>query len=117
MPYLELTTQAPLPKAPQLQELLMELAARVAHELGKSPEYVMTSARQAEGMVFSNSPEACCYVSLRGIGEFGGDRMDGLSQAICRLIQDHLEVPADRVFIVFDEVRRTHWAVRGKTLA
>lgn len=116
MPFLELQSQLAWPEKEELEALLSRLSAVVASGLGKPESIVMVSVHQAKSMRFAGTLEPCCYAALRGIGEVGSSAMNGICQAVSGELEASLSIPASRVFIVFDEVRRTHWGVGGRML-
>ncbi|MEN9581127.1 MAG: hypothetical protein RJA70_4136 [Pseudomonadota bacterium] len=117
MPLVTLETQAPTPAPAELAELLRQITASTAEHLSKPEHLIMVSYKHAEAMTLAQSSAPCCYLSVFGVGQFDPARMNALSQALCEHIERCLDVCSDRVFIVFNEVERTHWAVRGRTLA
>jgi phenylpyruvate tautomerase len=95
--------------------LLQELSRTLAGLLGKPERYVMTLLEEGVPMTFSGSPEPACYVEVKSIGALDGDRPRQLSQAVCALLERHLGVPADRIYIGFEDAPARLWGWNGST--
>ena len=93
MPLISVKTSAP---ASDGQTLLKELSQTLATLLGKPERYVMTLLDTEVPMTFAGDPAAACYVEVKSIGALDGDRTRQVSSAVCALIEQHLQIPADR---------------------
>jgi phenylpyruvate tautomerase PptA (4-oxalocrotonate tautomerase family) len=95
--------------------LLRELSTTLAELLGKPERYVMTLLEEGVPMTFSGSPEPTCYVEVKSIGALDGERPREVSQAVCALLERHLGVPADRIYIGFEDAPPRLWGWNGST--
>lgn len=113
MPLIHIQTSAPAPAeaAPLLRELSRELATR----LGKPERYVMTLLQSDVPMTFAGEAEPAAYVEVKSIGALGGDQPRRLSAALCELLERHLQVKADRIYISFEDVPAQLWGWNGGT--
>ena len=113
MPLISVKTSAAAGADPQA--LLGELSSTLAALLGKPERYVMTLLETDVPMTFAGDGAAACYVQVKSIGALDGDRTRQVSAAVCSLIERHLEVPADRVYIGFEDVPGRLWGWNGST--
>ena len=95
--------------------LLQELSATLADLLDKPERYVMTLLEEGVPMTFSGSLEPACYVEVKSIGALDGERPRQVSEAVCALLERHLRVPADRVYIGIEDVPARLWGWNGRT--
>lgn len=95
--------------------LLQELSATLAELLGKPERYVMTLLEEGVPMTFAASPAPACYVEVKSIGALDGERPRQVSEAVCALLERHLGVPADRVYIGFEDAPARLWGWNAST--
>ncbi len=93
-------------------DLLGELSAAVAETIGKPEKYVMVVASRAD-MMMSGSPGNAVYAEVKSLG--GLDRIVNheMTMKICVLLNDHLDIPADRIYVTFESLERDHWGWNG----
>jgi len=113
MPLLQIDTNQILDDAAQ-QKLLAEASHSVADMLGKPERYVMVAFEHKPAMRFAGSGEALAYLELKSIGLPESKTVE-LSQALTELMQQHLGVAADRVYIEFADAPRHMWGWNGGT--
>ena len=80
---------------PEAETLLRELSAELATWLGKPERYVMTLLHTGVPMTFGGDTAPCAYVEVKSIGRLG--------------------VPADRIYIGFEDVPGRLWGWDGST--
>ena len=54
-------------------------------------------------------------VEVRGIGGIGGETNKKLSQAICGILNERLDVPENRTYINFFNIPASDWGWNGST--
>jgi phenylpyruvate tautomerase PptA (4-oxalocrotonate tautomerase family) len=54
-------------------------------------------------------------VEVKSIGALDGERPREVSQAVCALLERHLGVPADRIYIGFEDAPARLWGWNGST--
>jgi phenylpyruvate tautomerase PptA (4-oxalocrotonate tautomerase family) len=113
MPLLRIQTGQQLEKAAAGQ-LLREASRLVAHSLGKPERVVMVTLEDGTSMLFAGDSGPAAFMELRAIG-LPEDAPSDLSARLCGLAEDALGVPAERVFVNFIDVPRTHWGWNAKT--
>jgi phenylpyruvate tautomerase PptA (4-oxalocrotonate tautomerase family) len=113
MPLLKLETTVAL-SDDKRKALLVALSKIVAKTVGKPEQYVMVTVSPA-AIVMSGKPGDAAFVDLRSIGGLSGDTNRQLSAEICRLLNESLGVPPNRVYINFTEVEAANWGWNGQT--
>ena len=76
----------------------------------------MVSYRHNPDMLFAGSDAPLAYLELKSIG-LPGERTGELSALLADAMQQHLGVPADRVYIEFADAERHLWGWNGGTFA
>jgi phenylpyruvate tautomerase len=113
MPLLKLDTTVALTDD-QRKTLLASLSKTLAEITGKPEEYVMVTAGQS-AMLMSGKPGDAAFVDIRGIGGLSGDVNRQLSQKVCRLLNESLGVPPNRIYLNFTEIEAGNWGWKGNT--
>lgn len=113
MPLLKLETTVVLSED-KMKALLASLSKAVAGTIGKPEQYVMVSISQA-AMVMSGRPGDAAFVDVRSIGGLSSDANRKLSQQICKLLNDSLGIPPERVYLNFNDVEAGNWGWNGST--
>ena len=113
MPFLKLDTTVVL-SDDKRKALLSSLSKTVAETIGKPEEYVMVTVSPA-AILMSGEPGDAAFVDLRSIGGLSGDVNRQLSQKVCRLLNESLGVPPDRIYLNFTDVETGNWGWKGNT--
>jgi phenylpyruvate tautomerase PptA (4-oxalocrotonate tautomerase family) len=113
MPLLKFETTVALSDDEQ-KALLTSFSKTVAETIGKPEQYVMVAIGQA-AMLMSGNPGAAAFVDVRSIGGLTNDVNRKLSQKVCKLLNDSLGVPEDRVYLNFTNVELSNWGWKGST--
>src|SRR5450759_5244557 len=88
--------------------LLASLSKIVAEAIGKPEDYVMVTVIPA-AILMSGKPGDAAFVDLRSIGGLDDDVNRKLSQEVCRLLNEILGVPQNRIYLNFTDVPASHW--------
>ena len=113
MPLLKLETTATLSDN-QRQQLLAALSKIVAETIGKPEQYVMVTISPA-AMLMSGKAGESALVDVRSIGGLSADVNGKLSQKICALLSQSLQVPQNRIYLNFSDVDAGNWGWNGST--
>jgi phenylpyruvate tautomerase PptA (4-oxalocrotonate tautomerase family) len=113
MPLLKLETTVVLTEDKR-QALLASLSKIVAETIGKPQQYIMVTTSQAAMQMSGNSGDAA-FVDIRSIGGLTSDVNRNLSQKVCKLLNDTLGIPQNRIYLNFTEVEAGHWGWNGST--
>jgi len=113
MPLLALHTSAPVP-AESREALLKTLSTIVAETIGKPETYVMVTL--SEGAVCMAGEEVNgAFVDVRSIGGLSADVNRRISEQVCLLLLDRLQIPQERTYLNFTEVAASHWGHDART--
>jgi len=113
MPLLKLETTVALADEKR-QALLASLSKIVAGTIGKPEQHVMVVISPA-AILMSGQPGDAALVDIRSIGGLNGDVNRQLSQKICRLLNESLATPPDRIYLNFTDVSAGNWGWNGDT--
>lgn len=113
MPYLRIQTNLPLNEKAE-RTMLKQASLLVATELGKPEEYVMVALQPDTPMAFAGSDDPAAFIELKGIG-LPAAKSKRLSQVLSSLVNEHLGIPIDRVFLNFADVPSNLWGWNGDT--
>ncbi len=113
MPLLKLETTIALTDDKR-KALLASLSKTLAETTGKPEQYVMVTAGQS-AILMSGKPGDAAFVDIRGIGGLSGEVNRQLSQKVCRLLNEALGVPPDRIYLNFTELEAGNWGWKGNT--
>jgi phenylpyruvate tautomerase len=113
MPLLKLETTGALADDKR-QALLASLSRTLAEVTGKPEQYVMVTANQI-AMQMAGKPGDAAFVDVRGIGGLSGEVNRRLSQQLCRLLNETLGVPPNRIYLNFTEFEASNWGWQGNT--
>ena len=113
MPMLKLQTSVPLSKE-QRNTLLPTLSKLVAENIGKPEQYVMVTVETASILMAGKAGPAA-LAEVRSIGGLNGRVNSQLSQKLCTLLEQTLDIPAGRVYINFANIAADHWGWNGNT--
>jgi phenylpyruvate tautomerase len=109
MPMLNLKCSRPVP-----DELLKELSSAIAETIGKPEKYVMVVVDSADILMSAEKGDAA-YAEVKSIG--GLDRVVNheLTMKLCVLLNDHLGIAPDRIYVTFESVAADHWGWNQST--
>jgi len=113
MPLLKLETTVVLSEDKR-QALLATLSKTIAETIGKPEQYVMVAMSQAAMQMSGNAGDAA-FVDARSIGGLNDDVNRRLSQKICKLLNETLGVPQNRIYLNFTDVKASDWGWSGST--
>jgi phenylpyruvate tautomerase PptA (4-oxalocrotonate tautomerase family) len=113
MPYIKLRTNQSISKK-QSPELLTQLSQLMAKETGKPERYVMIELDGDREMIFSGNNEPLAYVECKSIG-LSSAQAKSLSASISQILETHLQITADRVYIEFSNCPAEFWGWNGAT--
>ena len=107
MPMINLKSSQTIPG-----DLLAEISTAVAETIGKPEKYVMVVSSPAD-MVMSGSPGNAVYAEVKSLGGLSRVVNHELTMKLCVLLSDHMDIPADRVYVTFQSLERDHWGWNG----
>ncbi|MDJ0766342.1 MAG: phenylpyruvate tautomerase MIF-related protein [Myxococcota bacterium] len=113
MPLLRLYTSVDVTETKR-DELLKSLSGIVAKAIGKPESYVMVTLNQGPTCM-GGTTEPSAFVDLRSIGGLSRSVNRDISQQVCQLLNQQVDIPTDRVYLNFTSVDRENWGWNSST--
>jgi phenylpyruvate tautomerase len=113
VPYLTIQTNLPLNKRAE-RAVMKNASALIAEQLGKPESFVMVALEPDTPMMFAGSDDPVAFMELKSIG-LPTRQTKELCQALCQLVEGHLGIPRDRVYVKFINVKGSMWGWKGDT--
>ena len=110
MPLINLRTS--LASVDNHEQLLLEMSSLLAEQTGKPEAYVMTLLETGVPMTFAGSAEPAAFVEVKSIGAL---RPPAMSAAFSELITARTGIPANRIYICFEDVEASSFGWNGST--
>lgn len=111
MPYLKIQTNLPLTE--KAEEIVLKSAsALVARELEKPEAFVMVALQPDTPMLFAGTDAPVAFLELKAIG-LPALKTKSLSAVLCQMIQEHLGIAKERVYVKFHDVNHSMWGWKG----
>lgn len=115
MPYLKIQTNLPLTRKAR-KVILKEASALVSHELEKPEGFVMVALEPDVAMLFGGSDDPVAFLELKAVG-LPVKKTKMLSKVLCELVEEHLGIASDRVYVKFIDVKHGMWGWQGDTFS
>ena len=115
MPLVNVYCSAPEPSPDTKKQLLVNLSALIANEVGKPESYVMTSLVPRCDMTFGGTFEPACYVEIKNIGKFRPEQTKRISAKLCEMLHRSLDVSSARMYVEFSDASGYLWGHDGTT--
>lgn len=113
MPYLKIQTNLPVTK--KAERIVLKIASLlISKQLGKPESYVMAALEPDTAMLFAGADDPVAFLELKAVGLPAG-KTKTLSKALCALIEEHLGIAPNRVYVKFINVKRGMWGWQGDT--
>ena len=97
---------------PNKRALLKELSAELANLTGKPEAYVMSLLQINVPMTFGGTEDPCCYIEIKSIGALQASQM---TQSFCKIIESRTGIPANRIYIGFEDIAPSERGFNGRT--
>ncbi len=111
MPYLKIQTNKEIAEKDMLMK---EMTGILVNFLGKPEKFIMIAVEPLIEMSFGGTNEPTAFIELKSIG-LPTDVTSELSEAICKLLNKHLGIPPDRIYIEFSDAPRNMFGWNGGT--
>ena len=98
----------------QCNNLLPALSKMLAGITGKPEKYVMATMSKMTPMMAGKLGPAA-FADIRGIGGWTPAVNNKVSQALCTLLKENLQIPPDRVYMTFTDIPTANWGFNGGT--
>lgn len=79
---------------------------------GKSEAWLMIGFDDEYSLYFKGEDcEKAAFVEVKIFGSASNDSYDKLTAAICKIYNEELEIPGDKIYVTYEEV--SHWGYNG----
>lgn len=90
------------------QNLKAQIAEILADSFpGKSENWLMLRFTDEERMYFAGNDAPCAMLRVALFGKASAASYDKMTDAVCSLLEKELGIPANRVYVKYEEV--SHW--------
>ncbi|XP_045468857.1 macrophage migration inhibitory factor homolog [Harmonia axyridis] len=113
MPYLRIETN--IPSEDISKDLPSKLCNIIASSLGKPLSYCVATIVGGVNMSWGGSKEPAAQATLMSIGALGRDENKKISKAIFEAVGKELNLPNDRMYITFNNVKSEDVGYNGTT--
>ena len=108
MPYVETKTNVKITKDKELA-LKSALADAIAIIPGKTEKWLMLSFDDELPMYFAGTDAPCAMIEVKIFGKMSDSDAEKVTSAICDTVENTLAIPADRIYIKYEEVSKWGW--------
>ncbi|CAJ1058654.1 macrophage migration inhibitory factor [Xyrichtys novacula] len=84
--------------------LLTEASAELTKAIGKPEQYIAVHINPDQMMIFGGKGDPCALCSIHSIGRIGDAQNKKYSKLVCELLNKHLGISADRIYINFTDM-------------
>ena len=108
MPYINTTTNVAIPKAVE-KELAEAYGRNIGLIKGKTENWLMLNFTEKSNMYFAGSEAPAALVEIQIFGRASDGEYDDLTKATCKLINEKLAIPENRIYVKYGEFDRWGW--------
>ena len=108
MPYIDLKTNLKIDDttAKSLQEMFGREIELIP---GKTEKWLMTGISDGVRMSHAGTDEPCVFVTVSIFGKASAEAYADLTASLCEKLSAELSVPADRIYVKYEEVSVWGW--------
>jgi len=117
MPNLRIETNVATDQIGDLKGFLAELSKAVSESTGKPEQYVVVQVVPGIPMMFGGTDAPCASAFFMSIGKIGPEENKAHAAAIYPLVKKHLNIPEDRMYILFNNAAYHDVAWKSTTFA
>ena len=108
MPYINTVTNVSVTKEIE-KELAAEFGKSIGIIKGKTENWLMLNFTENSSMYFAGSDAPAAMVEIQIFGKASDKEYDELTQATCKLINEKLSIPENRIYVKYSEFDRWGW--------
>jgi len=114
MPCLSLQTNIEISDSKK-SGLLKSISQKVAGILGKPEQYMMVVVENDAAILMGGTDAAAAFIEVRSIGTISSEQARKLSETICGVLKDQLEILPSRVYLNFQGWPGDMWGHNNTT--
>ena len=107
MPYIEIKTNTSIPKDTEVSIKSKIAAVLTAAFPAKTENWLMLDFTDSSRMYFGGKDDPCAMVQIALFGKGNTAGFDKMTDGVCTLLESELGIPADRIYVKYEEV--SHW--------
>ncbi|XP_029969537.1 macrophage migration inhibitory factor [Salarias fasciatus] len=97
--------------------LLSEATEKLAAAMGKPAQYIAVHIISDQTILFGGKGDPCALCSLHSIGKISGAQNKEYSKLLCGLLNKHLGISTDRIYINFFDMDAANVGWNNSTFA
>ncbi|XP_062856711.1 macrophage migration inhibitory factor [Trichomycterus rosablanca] len=113
MPMFVVNTNVPKDAVPA--GLMSDITQELAKAMGKPANYIAVHITPDQMMMFGGSGDPCALCSLHSIGKIGGSQNKQYSKLLMGMLNKHLGISPDRIYINFVDMGAANVAWNNST--
>ena len=100
--------------SPEEEEVLKSRLAKAADSiLGKKEQYLMVGFEDEYKLYFGGKKlEKGAFVEVKICGRAGHEAFEEMTEAVCKIYEEELGIPGDKIYVKYEEVE--HWGWNGR---
>ena len=100
--------------SPEKEEAIKAKFGQAIQTLGKGESFLMVGFDDEYDLFFGGEKiEKGAYVAISLLGQASPDAYSAMSGEVCRILQEELGIPGDRVYVTYREVSDWGWNGRN----
>ena len=107
MPMINLKSSCEIPA-----DLLSQISEMIALSIDKPEQYVMVVSDTVDLMMSGTAGHAV-YAEVKSLGGLSRTVNHEITMKLCVLLNDHLGIPTDRIYVTFQSLERDLWGWNG----
>ena len=108
MPFIDVKTNTQVTKDNELA-LKEALGRAIAILPGKSERWLMLEIKDCCRMYFHGDDAPCAMVQVQVFGKINTQKCEELTQEVCRIFKQVLDIPEDATYVKYEEVGLWGW--------
>jgi len=108
MPYINTVTNVAIPEETE-RELAAEFGKNIGLIKGKTENWLMLNFTENSTMYFAGSDAPAAMVEIQIFGSASDTEYEALTKATCKLINEKLGIPENRIYVKYGEYDRWGW--------
>lgn len=112
MPFIDSKVTVPL--TPEKEETIKAKLGKAISILGKTEAFLMVGFEDNYDLFFAGEKlDKGAFVSVRVFGDINSDASVKMTETICNILEEELDIPADRVYVTYQGIHDWGWNKRN----
>ena len=114
MPYIEVKTNTAITKEQEITVKSKIAEILVASFPAKTENWLMVDITEKSHMYHAGLDTPCAMIEVAIAGKGTAEAFEKMTDGLCALVEKELGIPADRVYVKYEEV--TYWGWNGSNV-